>query len=874
MKLLLATRRRRYAGAPSEAGSSGEVQTKFYTVDTSTDIANPERGWYVENAADYSFTSGENNPAPVNSIAPAPTLQMRFVDLRNHRTSDALPGSFLTSHASEMAAWRSSGRKAILRYAYNRGAATTDNDATLTRILAHIAQLGPLWHEYQDVIAVLQAGFIGRWGEWNQSSSGNLTKANRNAVIDALLAAAPETLTISLRKPLWHYDRWPTPLSPADAWNGSPQSRAGMMNDSFVANAGHAGTYYDGDGMTFAQMRAYWAALAPYTVYGGETSDAGGGLNAANDGAAAIAEMEAYQLDYLNSEYWTGTAEAPGITRKWQSSGHLTTISRRLGYRLALEQVELPTTLTPGSSFNVKLTVRNDGFGKVFKPRPIDLVLVPASGPQLTMRLTNDARSDLPPGGGTRILQYVAALPESAAGGEYAAHLRLPDPSPHLAPDSRYAIRLANNGLWDAAAGRNSLQANVTVVELEEDEYPLLLGVASKSNSYELYPITPPTTVGTYYVATSGSDSNNGSLGAPFKTITKALSVCTGGETILVRGGVHTPTSRININQAFTSTVRLWAYGTERPILDGSSLGSGSAGRIIYLQSASRRLHIKGFEIRNGKDSGIEVEGQNLFFEDIVIHDTLGTGLHQFGGANNLYQDVVCFALGDGISTDTNVPDAIALTHSSSSVWTSSNKLIRCLAFNCPDDGFDHFRARGTEALDCVAVASGRYHNGNVGADGNGFKEGGNPSGGAGGSGGNNTFKGCLALYCKGAGFDDNNSIVGNSVSFCTGAYNTHGFQNGQDTCTDNISYGNTSTQRYTPSGTRNSWNLGNQDPKFEPDFSLGASSPYRAADAQGMPTGASDVAIGLYTRWKDHSRIWIPGRGLGPGGTGLPGDA
>lgn len=866
-RLLVGIRPRSIARTTSDGSG---MQSKTYTVDSLTDFQNPERGWYVENTGDPNFTSGKNNPSPVSNVAPAPTLQMRYVNLVAYRTSNSLPSSFLSDHAAEMAAWRSSGRKAILRYAYNRGSSTTDNDATLPRMLNHISQLGVLWKQYSDVIAVLQAGFIGRWGEWNSSSSGNLAKANRNAVVDALLAAAPADLPIQLRKPLWHYDRWATPFTAGDAWSGTPQSRVGMMNDSFLAGAGHGGTFYDGDGMTFAQMRAYWAAIAPYAPYGGESSDLGGIVDAVNGGAAAIAEMTAYQMDYLNSEFWKTMLD------KWASDGKLAEISRRLGYRLTILGAQLPTTITAGQPFTIELTIRNDGFGKIYRSRPLDLVLVPTGGAAISVRLTPDVRQDFPYGGQQKTLTYVSSAPPELIAGQYALHLRLPDASSYLANDSRYCIRLANVDAWDGLTGRNSLATTVTVAGSggEEGGVPVV-GVASKSNSYELYPITPPTTVGTYYVATNGSDSNNGSFGAPFKTIPKALSVCTGGETILVRGGVHTPTSRININQAFTSTVRLWNYGTERPILDGSNLGSGAAGRVIYLQSALRRLHIKGFEIRNGKDSGIEVEGQNLFFEDIVIHDTLGTGFHQFGGANNLYQDVVAFALGDGISTDTNVPDAIALTHSSSSVWTSGNKLVRCLAFNCPDDSFDHFRARDTEVIDCVAVASGRYHNGNVGADGNGFKEGGNPSGGAGGSGGNNTFKGCLALYCKGAGFDDNNSIVGNNVSFCTGAYNTHGFQNGQDTCTDNISYGNTSTQRYTPSGSRNSWNLGDQNPRFESDFSLNPlNSPYRTASAQNKPTGASDVAIGLYMKWKDHSRVWLPGRGAGPGGTGLPGDS
>lgn len=38
-----------------------------------------------------------------------------------------------------------------------------------------------------------------------------------------------------------------------------------------------------------------------------------------------------------------------------------------------------------------------------------------------------------------------------------------------------------------------------------------------------------------YYVSTTGSDSNSGTLASPFRTIAKAVSVVKAGETIYVR---------------------------------------------------------------------------------------------------------------------------------------------------------------------------------------------------------------------------------------------------------------------------------------------------------------------------------------------------
>ena len=43
----------------------------------------------------------------------------------------------------------------------------------------------------------------------------------------------------------------------------------------------------------------------------------------------------------------------------------------------------------------------------------------------------------------------------------------------------------------------------------------------------------------TYYVSTTGSDSNRGNVNLPFATVEKAVSVAKPGDTIYVRGGTY-----------------------------------------------------------------------------------------------------------------------------------------------------------------------------------------------------------------------------------------------------------------------------------------------------------------------------------------------
>ncbi|GAS81937.1 DUF1565 domain-containing protein [Paenibacillus amylolyticus] len=42
-----------------------------------------------------------------------------------------------------------------------------------------------------------------------------------------------------------------------------------------------------------------------------------------------------------------------------------------------------------------------------------------------------------------------------------------------------------------------------------------------------------------YYIASTGSDTNAGTKNAPFKSITRAQSAASSGDTVYIRGGVY-----------------------------------------------------------------------------------------------------------------------------------------------------------------------------------------------------------------------------------------------------------------------------------------------------------------------------------------------
>ena len=80
----------------------------------------------------------------------------------------------------------------------------------------------------------------------------------------------------------------------------------------------------------------------------------------------------------------------------------------------------------------------------------------------------------------------------------------------------------------------------------------------------------------TYFVSTSGSDSNPGtSLSNSWRTIQYAADQVIAGDTVYVRGGVYKEIVTINISGTAESRIVFQAYQNEKPIIDGSKPISG-----------------------------------------------------------------------------------------------------------------------------------------------------------------------------------------------------------------------------------------------------------------------------------------------------------
>lgn len=398
---------------------------------STADFPNPERGFYGQ-----IDLVGETDYSSIKSKGL--TLAYAAVHLDAYRTTD-LPAKLLTDLEAGFVRVRAAGFKVILRFVYNDGPIGAP-DASKARVLGHIAQLAPVLAKNDDVIAVLQAGFIGAWGEGHSSTNGLDVAAVRKEIYIATLNALPPTRMIQARTPMQKSAAYGGPMTAAAAFTNTPAARIGHHNDCFLASADDEGTY-DNPIKTWMD---FVASEGRFTPVGGETC----GTNAPRSACAnATTEMALLHWSFLNSLYH------PDVLAGFTSGGCMNAIRRELGYRLALTSVGLTDAVAPGHDFGVDVSLDNLGYASPFNPR--DVVLVLSSGNKtLTAKVAVDPRRwEKGPNHFAASLRVPADVPP----GKYTVSLLLSDPAPNIASRAEYAIQLANDGVWNAATGRNAL---------------------------------------------------------------------------------------------------------------------------------------------------------------------------------------------------------------------------------------------------------------------------------------------------------------------------------------------------------------------------------------------------------------------------------
>lgn len=477
----------------------GIAQNQVNYEPSDENFANPERGYYTQITAYSNNTQGWNayQPIDANYLAVLKGQQQRLV-LRLYYMPEfvnlPLNNEFLDLIEEDMEILRSNGFKGIFRFAYSVESFDDTNvdtlDAPLDIVLQHIDQLTPILQANKDVIAVLQAGFIGAYGEWAtinnvvpdfMNGDGIRNMTNRKLVLEALLAALPEDRMVQLRTPYYKYafyywDGWtdeeelfvdpgaicpltePSPLNINGAFNGEDIYRVGQHNDCFLASSTDFGTYCD----EMISESDWLVNETRYMSMGGETCFPNvPRSNCSSNGGAADTELELYHWSYLNSGYH------PEVLQSWEDQGCGGEIAKKLGYRIELISGTFTNEVVQGCPINIELELRNTGYAGMYNPRSVEFILENELNGELFVANTNeDPRFWFPESEiGNINLSSTLSIPEDFDPGNYKLYLNLPDPEPSLYGNPNYSVQLANLNVWDTARGFNDLGHTLTVTE-------------------------------------------------------------------------------------------------------------------------------------------------------------------------------------------------------------------------------------------------------------------------------------------------------------------------------------------------------------------------------------------------------------------------
>lgn len=409
-------------------------------------ISNPERGFMHSWAV--SSEGSALSEVTLNSLKNENvTIILRLYYLDAFKNSD-LSTTQLNLIKTDFERLRNTGVKCVLRFAYNSN--QNDTDAPLSIIESHLDQLKPILAENADVIAFVQAGFIGSWGEWHTTTNNLTTLANKKAVLNKLLEAFPKEIKIQLRTPGYKQEifDYTTAISTDVGYGTSDIARVGFHNDCFLASEDDYGTY---NNVTIE--KSYISKEALYVPTGGETCPPSGIPTASC--ATAETEMSLLKWTYLNLDYY-----GP-VLNVWRNNRCFTDFQKELGYRLVLKSASLKKEATVNGNFELNTVIDNVGYAPVYNTKKTFLVFRAVSDGTLYKKELNfDVRKVLP------IVNYelneTVSLSDIPAG-DYELLLKIEDRSESLSDRPEYSIQLANSNTWEAEEGLNKLSHTLTI---------------------------------------------------------------------------------------------------------------------------------------------------------------------------------------------------------------------------------------------------------------------------------------------------------------------------------------------------------------------------------------------------------------------------
>ncbi len=289
-----------------------------------------------------------------------------------------------------------------------------------------------------------------------------------------------------------------------------------------------------------------------------------------------------------------------------------------------------------------------------------------------------------------------------------------------------------------------------------------------------------------YYVATTGSDANPGTMASPFATLQKGVNTAVAGDTVYIRGGTYSITTPatsgagINFTKSGTATnpINFFAYPGEAPVFDFSNMVISTTGYTHGFVINASYLHFRGLEIRSVpmntfSNNGVAVTGGGYdIFELLNMHHNSGNGIFVGSKTAGGHQIINCDAHDNYDATSSQGQGQNADGFGVHYQTAGATTIIRgCRSWWNSDDGYDLIN----QEVPVTVESSWAFGNGYAmygtynptSGNGNGFKMGSSQTGVR------HLVQNNVAWKNKASGFYANHSTGGNTW------YNNTSFMNG-----------------------------------------------------------------------------------------------
>lgn len=269
--------------------------------------------------------------------------------------------------------------KLVVRFAYQPQMDHKELGASDEIMLSHMKQLKPILEKNKNYINVVEAGFLGAWGEWHSYDGEH----DRAKLLREIVDMTPKEIYVQIREPFYK-DVIP---------NTDPiYSRLGNHNDSFFGKRVCNDTHANPGNKVWIQLmeESGFTPTGGETFWGSQTSEEIDGWDSIlefkehrhntfsishcfiEDGYDTNYPMLQWEKEYVNTDWLDKNSVfyAPGWfydkNGKPVKRSVFDFVSDYLGYKMEIRNVKIDGILKPGEQLKVRTELVNYGFSAAF----------------------------------------------------------------------------------------------------------------------------------------------------------------------------------------------------------------------------------------------------------------------------------------------------------------------------------------------------------------------------------------------------------------------------------------------------------------------------------------------------------------------------